>query len=156
MISEEEKIKIIESKKCTNCLEWHKHCDAECCKLIFLNIDMKDLEKPGKYILVKLKEKLDLGEIRYYQLRDIEYLRGFLRIKKERVSVVGTRILYIYPCKFLKNNLCIGHPDKKPRVCRVLTLENSKLENQPFTLTDNCLFKYKCMEVKENAKERKN
>ena len=150
MISEEDKQKYLEAIKCSTCQEWHKHCDAECCKLVFLNIDPEELERPGKLFTIKTKP-LSPSDQWYYRLRDVEYVRGFLRFKKERIVVVGRKVIYIHSCKRLKNNLCEGHPDKKPELCRVLTLETAKIPGQPFELTDNCLFKYKSKEVKING-----
>ena len=147
MISEEDKQKYLEATECLYCLEWHKYCDAECCKLVFLNIDPKELDKPGKLFTIK-PEKLSLSDQWYYRLHDVEYLRGFLRFKKERIVIIGRKVIYIHDCSFLKDNLCKGHPDKKPELCRVLTLETAKIPGQHFELTDNCLFKFKSKEVK--------
>jgi len=149
MISEEEKQRYAEASKCSNCLQWHHYCKAECCKIVFLKIDLDELKKSGKYISIKVKQPFT--DWRYYSLRDVEYLRGLLRFKKERIVVVGRKVMYIHPCKLLKNNLCEGHPDKKPELCKLLTLETSKLLGQGFELTDNCLFKYKCKEVKADG-----
>ena len=146
MISEEEKERYIEATKCSECAQWHHHCQAECCKIIFLNIDPKELEGPGKYFTVKVKPSFT--DFRYYSLRDVEYLRGILRFRKDRIIVVGRKVMYIYNCNLLTEDLkCLGHPDKKPELCKFLTLETAKLPGQPFELTDNCLFKYKCKEV---------
>ncbi len=149
MISEEDKQKYVEASKCNNCLEWHKHCNAECCKIVFINIDPEKLNKPGKYFVTKPKQPF--GDWRYYSLRDVQYIRGMLRFRKDRIVVVGRKVMYIYPCKMLVDDLCEGHPDKKPELCRFLTLETARLPNQPFELTDNCLFKYKCKEVRING-----
>ncbi len=149
MISEEDKQKYLEASKCNNCLEWHKHCKAECCKIVFIKIDPDELNKPGKYFVTKPKQPFT--DWRYYSLRDVQYLRGMLRFRKDRIVVVGRKVMYIYPCKMLIDNLCEGHPDKKPELCKMLTLETAKLLGQPFELTDNCLFKYKCKEVKADG-----
>lgn len=147
MISEEDKQRYIEASKCKDCISWHHHCKSECCKIVFLNINPKELEKPGK--LFKIRVDQPFTDWRYYQLRDVEYVRGFLRFKKERIIVVGNKVMYIYPCKFLKGNLCEAHENgTKPEICKVLTLETAKIPGQPFQLTDNCLFKYKSKEVK--------
>ena len=150
MISEEDKQKYLEATKCSTCQSWHKHCDAECCKIIFLNIDPSELDNAGKLFSIK-PERLEFSDQWYYRLHDVEYVRGFLRFKKDRIFVVGRKVMYIHNCKLLKENLCIGHPDKKPELCRALTLETAKLPGQPFGLTDNCLFKYKSKEVKING-----
>ncbi len=147
MISEEEKQRYAEASKCEDCINWHKHCKAECCKIIFLKIDPKELEKPGTYLNIKVKQPFT--EWRYYSLRDVQCLRGLLRFKKDRIIVVGRKVMYIYNCDLLTENfLCEGHPNNKPELCRLLTLETAKIPGQPFELTDNCLFKYKCKEVK--------
>jgi len=65
--------------------------------------------------------------------------------------VVGRKVMYIYPCKIMKGNLCEGHPDNKPEICKMLTLETAQLQGKPFELTDNCLFKYKYKEVKKDG-----
>lgn len=153
MINEEDKQRYFEASNCHDCLGWHKHCKAECCKIIFIKIDPEKLEKPGKYFITKPKQPFT--DWRYYSLRDVQYTRGILRFRKDRIFIVGRKVMYIYPCKLLKNNLCEGHPDKKPELCRMLTLEVAKLPNQPFELTDNCLFKYKRKEVKENGSGKK-
>ena len=147
MISEEDKKRYIEASKCEDCLSWHHHCHAECCKIIFLNIDPKELKKGGKLYVMRPSPPLTSKDWRYYNLRDVECIRGLLRFKKDRIFVIGNKVMYIHPCKLLKGNLCEGHPDNKPELCKALTLETSKLLGKGFKLTDNCLFKYKCKEV---------
>ena len=149
MISEEEKQRYVEATKCHDCLSWHHHCKAECCRMVFINIDPKELEKPGRYITIKPKQPF--GDWWYYNLRGVEYIRGLLRFKKSRIIVVGRKVIYVNNCKLLKGNLCEGHPNNKPELCKMLTLETAKLPGQPFELTHNCLFKYKSKEVKENG-----
>jgi len=146
MISEEDKERYVEASKCEDCLSWHKHCNAECCRIVFLKIDPEQLKKPGRFFTIRTERPLE--DWRYYHLRDVECVRGLLRFRKDRIFVVGRKVMYIHDCKFLKNNLCEGHPDHKPELCRLLTLETSQLPGQPFELTDNCLFKYKYKEVK--------
>lgn len=150
MINEEDKQRVTEAANCKSCLDWHHHCNAECCKIIFLEIDPKELEKGGKFITIKPKP-LGPGDRKYYQLRDVEFIRGILRFKKDRIVVVGRKVMYVHPCKLLKGNLCEGHPDNKPKLCKDLTLETAKLPGQPFEVTDNCLFKYKYKEAQENV-----
>ena len=151
MISEEDSERLVEAQKCNDCLCWHKHCKAECCKIVFLNIDPKELEKPGKLLTIKSQASLRNGERRYYQLRDVECIRGLLRFKKDRIIVVGRNVMYIHPCKLLKGNLCEGWPDNRPEICKLLTSKTAHLPGQGFKLTDNCLFKYKSREVKKDG-----
>ena len=148
MISEEDRERYVQAAKCHDCLSWHKHCNAECCKIIFLKIDPKELDKPGKYITIR--PAVPFSDWRYFWFHDVEYLRGVLRFKKDRIIAVGRKVMYIHDCKMLNGNMCKLHKKGKPELCKALTLETAKLSGTPFELTDNCLFKYKCKEVKEN------
>ena len=151
MIDEKEKQRYIEASKCDNCLQWHKHCNAECCKIVRINVNPKELDKCFNYLSVKPGSKLGLSDIKYYKNRDVGYLRGNLRFKKERCEVIGGMVYYFHPCSRLKGNLCMDHKDgKKPELCKALTLETAKLPGQPFYITPNCLFKYKSKEVNKN------
>ena len=155
MISEEDKIKYVEASKCEDCISWHHHCKAECCKIVFLNINPGELKKPGRFITIQ--PKLPFNDWRYFSLRDVPYMRGKLRFMKDRIIVAGGKVMYVYPCRLLKGNMCIEHEKgTKPDICKVLTLQTAKLPNQPFQLTDNCLFKYKQKEVEEDGKKSKN
>ena len=150
MITEEEKKRYIEATRCNGCTDWHHHCQSECCKLFFIDINPEEIDRPGSFLKIKPSRNLSLSDIMYFQLRDVKFSRGFLIIKKDRLQVIGKRVIYFYPCKLLDGNLCRGHPNNKPDVCKALTLETSKLTGQKFGLTDNCLFKYKCKEVKKD------
>ena len=52
MIDEEEKQKYLEATKCENCTQWHKYCNAECCKSIILNVDPEKIYKSGNYVIL--------------------------------------------------------------------------------------------------------
>lgn len=141
-INEEDMERIREAKGCKDCIGWLKHCKAECCKIVSLNIDTKILEGNSRYLLIKVKP-ISPSDQRYYRLRDVRYTRGTLQFRKDRIHIVGRRIFYLYPCKLLKDNLCTGHPNVKPQLCKSLTLDTANQLNQGFFVTDNCLFKYK-------------
>ncbi len=150
MIDEEEKQKYIEATKCENCMGWHKHCNAECCKVVVINMCPEDIDMSLTYLSINPGKKLGMSDIKYYANRDVEYVRGLLRFRTLRLEIVGRKVYYMHPCSRLDGNLCLDHPDKKPEVCKILTLETAQLPGQPFALTSNCLFKYKCKEVKED------
>ena len=149
MIDEEEHKKYCEATKCDKCTQWHKYCNAECCRSIFLNIPVERLEGDGKYIFLN-PGKIGLSDIIYYRNHDVDYLRGLLRFKKERIEVIGRKVIYFWDCNRLNGNLCLDHPDKKPELCKALTLDSAKVINKTFGVTPNCLFKYKSKEVKKN------
>jgi len=151
MMCEEDKRRYLKASTCDDCIGWHSVCDAECCKVAFLDIDPKLLDKPGKYITIHPATKLSLDEQWYYKLRDVEYVRGKLRFLKYRVQLCGTRIVYIYTCQCLENNLCTIHNGVKPNICK--DLDSSSMSEYPDKtksvhgiITDNCLYKYKMEE----------
>ena len=152
MISEEDKVRYLECKDCNTCKEWHKHCNAECCKTILIQVDPKELSKGSIYFPVKPSRKLGISDIWYYKYHDVNYVRGILRFKKDRIYVIGKKVYYLYPCEQLENNLCKFHGTTfKPIISQQLTLENAGIPGNPFVVTDNCLFKYKSKEVKKEV-----
>lgn len=147
MITEEDSKRILEAKNCNDCLEWHKYCKAECCKIVLLHVDLETVKKATEFVDLMVSPRLNLNEIQYYLWRDVSYIRNrFLRFKKSRIITVGRKVLYIHPCSQLRGNLCVGHKTgAKPIICKALTKETARLPNQGFIVTDNCLFKYKLM-----------
>lgn len=143
MISEQDILRFQEAQKCEGCLQWHKHCKAECCKIIEINVDPSELEKSGEYLTIKLGKMLSASDQWYYSLHDVKYTRGVLKFKKDRIHVFGRRVFYMHPCRLLNGNLCSGHPNNKPELCKVLTEDTAEDKNRGFFVTDNCLFKYK-------------
>lgn len=144
MINEEDVKRYHEAKGCEDCLGWHKHCKAECCKLVLLNIDPSELDRTqSEYLIIKVKP-MSPSDQRYYSLRDVRYTRGTLRFKKDRIHVFGRKVFYIHRCKLLdEDNLCEGHPDMKPQLCQALVLETAGEKDKGYFVTENCLFKYK-------------
>ena len=153
MISEEDKARYAECVNCTTCQEWHHHCNAECCKLVWLDIDPRKMDEGVKYLTIKPNRHLSVDEIRYHKYREIEYVRGMLRLRKDRIYIIGHKIVYLFPCSQLENNLCKLHGKNKPKICESLTLESAKVHNDSFIVTDNCLFKYKAKEVIKHGED---
>ena len=144
MISEEDKERIELAQHCNNCVEWHEQCNAECCKTIFLNISPDELDTTKSYIEVLKVCTKDMKW--YYKLRGVQYIHGVLRFPKKYCNIVGNRIIYVRRCMMLdEDNLCSGHPDNKPELCKYLTLETS-VDSKGCEVTPNCLFKYKVQE----------
>lgn len=150
MIDEKERQRYVEATKCDKCTQWHHNCNAECCRSIVLSIDPKIVEESNKYVTINPGKDFTFADARYYKLHDVEHIRGLLRFKKERIYIFGRKVLYIHNCKKLKDNMCLDHPDKKPEICKIMTLQTSKMAHPSFCVTNNCLFKYKSKEVKQN------
>lgn len=150
MISEEDKKLMIEAKGCASCPNWLKYCKAECCKMAYLNLPPIYLKEKGKYL--RIKKVLSRDDQWYWQLRGVRYVHGTLMFEKKYCVSIGDRILYRMKCNLLTDeNLCGGHPDKKPKVCMALD-ENTEVSGiTQITLTPNCLFKYKKMEKEVNV-----
>ena len=74
MKSEEFKQRMEDAKTAKSCLDWHKHCKAECCKAVFINIPSEVLEEKGTYI--NIHNKIDFNERWYYRLRGVQYIHG--------------------------------------------------------------------------------
>ena len=133
---------IEEAKKCDSCLEWHKHCKAECCRTVHILLDPKALLSKEKYVFVHHFLTNDMKW--YYKLRGVTYVHGVLRFPKENCFSAGNKIVFVGECKLLNNYMCKGHPDKKPDICKDLTATSTNKPN--VVITPNCLFKYKQME----------
>ena len=149
MMAEEDKERIKCAMNCDSCLEWHKYCNAECCRMIFLNIPKVVLLTEEKYI--KIPSKINFDERKYYKLHDVKYSRGFLWFLRERCGFIGNEVVYFFSCKNLKNNKCIAHGKLKPGICVEMTAEN--IHSKKFKVTPNCLYKYK--EMIKNAEKDK-
>lgn len=148
MKSEEFKQRREEARTAKSCLDWHKYCKAECCKTVFLNVSPEELEEKGSFI--SIHEKIDFDEMRYFKLRGVRYVHGALRFPKSKCISLGGGVIYVNRCELLDGYLCKGHPDRKPNLCKALTLESAQKPNQGFRVTDNCLFKYKEVGNNEN------
>ena len=152
MITEEDKKRIIEAKGCESCPNWHKYCQAECCKMTYIKVDPKLLNDGTDFFYCQID--LTEDEIWYWSLRGIKYENGFLIIDKKNCIGFGEKVAYLRNCEMLtKDNRCTGHPNDKPMLCKKMTAETVMAGDKSFIVTDNCLFKYKKMEkeVKSNG-----
>lgn len=149
---EQDTERLIESKGCHDCLSWHKHCQAECCR--FFSFQKKGATQITGFWIVPAKN-LTPDFIWYYRLRGCTYSRGVLRVPEQFVQDRGARMDVIRDCDLLKDNKCTGHPDRKPKLCREFTAEvvlNGGLANTQ--VTSNCLFRYKAMEATNGQAKR--
>ena len=147
---------IEESKNCTKCTEWLHHCKAECCKLFRISkiccVSNLQCDFSIKYVMFNILLSADMQW--YVRLRDCIYSRGFLKVPSKYCIAKGNWIFVYKNCNQLRNNLCLGHPNSKPKICRDLTLENvNTIENA--IITPNCLFKYQSEGIKYENNKRK-
>ena len=143
ILSEEEKTRLIDAQTCNDCLCWHKHCHAECCKMVFLNISRQEALKKGQYVTIHRKKPLTKDELWYYKLRDVVCTRSSLKFRRERIVNYHGDMVYIHPCSMLNECKCLGPPNSKPNICKKLDYEYSKTNCKDIRVTDNCLYKYK-------------
>lgn len=140
---------IEEASKCNNCLCWHKHCKAECCKQILIHVSPVALQMKGKYLVVP--QLLTPDAIWYYKLHGVIAGHGQLKFDKSKCIAFGDDILYVRTCSNLDGLLCTGHPDNKPLICKELTMNHCL--STKYHVTPNCLFKYK-QGVEQNEKNK--
>jgi len=108
-----------------------------------LDIPKEQINTSTRYINVPVQQ-LSVNGIWYFKLHDVEYTRGFLRFRRDRIFIEDDKIIYEYKCKILTEGfLCSGHPDKKPEICKSLVLETAYTNKTCAKVTKNCLFKYK-------------
>lgn len=78
----------------------------------------------------------------YFVLHGIQVEDDVLFIPEKDCRFTPGLLSVYRRCRLLTaDNLCAGHPNKKPDICRNLTLENAK--EGKYHLTPNCLFIYK-------------
>lgn len=134
---------ISEAKNCHSCLEWHKHCNAECCRMFSLSAPQKweDL-KEGDTVHIRCFDPPSMKW--YYALHGARYERGIITVKLGKFHVNNGMLHIMRTCDYLtEENKCKGHPDSKPKTCRELNLSTCK--EKRFVLTPNCMFKYQLM-----------
>lgn len=144
----EEERRIKEAKTVKGCLDWHKYCDAECCKyfVVFAN----KFRIMGNYIVIKTD--LNISMQWYYKLHKIRVNHGRELIINTKDCVFKEKaILVNKACRLLKDNRCKGHPDMKPFCCRYLNERNlNDLGN--IYLTENCKYRYLLLGGLKNEK----
>ena len=88
----------------------------------------------------------------YYELHGVKVEGNLLSIPKEHCEFLPGVVIAHMRCELLiKDNLCAGHPDDKPEVCKGLTLETTRqalpmgsdAPEAGCRLTPNCLFNFK-------------
>jgi len=127
-----------QASKCSSCLEWHKHCKAECCKIILMPLDQCKVTKNS--IMIRKNVTRDMHW--YYKLHGVKIVHGLLVFPKSKCVISMDRVWYVRPCDLLKDNKCLGHPDKKPHFCRNFT-EETAMKYTHHLVTPNCLYAYK-------------
>lgn len=143
MISEKDKIRLEDAKTCTSCIEWHKHCMAECCKIIEINVPFNRLTIEKKNVIIH--KHLTLEERQYYKLRGVRYMHGKVLFPAHKCKPYGLKTIYFSVCDKLKDNKCIGYPDNRPNICKEFTAETA-LTSGKAIITPNCMYKYQVKE----------
>ena len=137
---EQDRLRLEEVTPQDDCLSWHKYCDAECCKNVTISSDLV-IEKDGFYCF-RIVPSFDMAW--YFKLHGIIYIHGNIKVPKEYCIIEGKKIRYHRRCSYLDdNNRCIGHPDRKPKICQQMILENVKKGcTGAGEVTSNCVYRY--------------
>jgi hypothetical protein len=130
-----------DAKGCDDCLCWLKNCGAECCGQFYFPINPKsDVAVEDETVRIRIPMTSDRKW--YFELHGVEVQDDVLLIPKEHCSYTSELISVHMRCNQLTvDNLCSGHPENKPDICKNATLENAK--QGKCDLTQNCLFVYK-------------
>ena len=142
---------IEKAKACDHCLCWLKYCHAECCMGFQCPVgpDTRTTIKDGVF---NVSVPIDPDKKWYYELHGVKVEGNVLKIPEEHCEFLPGLVIAHMRCKLLTtDNLCAGHPDDKPDICRRLTLETTKQAlpvgsedpGEGYRLTPNCLFNYK-------------
>lgn len=145
---ETERIK--EARSCHDCINWHKHCNAECCKSVLIGVNLKRLYEAKEYLLIKVGT-ISPSDQYYYKLRGVRYTRGTLRFRKDKIKIIDGKVYYKETCSMLDGNMCKIHFTGKPKLCQELTIKTCH-QTDRFVLTPNCLFKYKLQGGNDDGK----
>ena len=129
------------AKSCDDCLCWLEYCEAECCSQFYFPIGPTS-DVVIEDSVVKIRIPMTPDRKWYFELHGIEVQEDVLLIPEEHCSFAPEIISVHMQCSLLTaEHLCSGHPEKKPDICRNVTLDNAKQDK--CDLTPNCLFVYK-------------
>lgn len=130
-----------EAKTCDNCLCWLKYCMAECCRQFHFPLGPRsDIVVAGGCARVRIPMTQDRQW--YFELHGVRICDDVLVIPETHCAFKPGLLSVSMPCSLLTaDNLCSGHPENKPVLCRNLTLNSAR--EGIYHLTSNCLFAYK-------------
>ena len=130
------------ARSCHDCLCWLEHCNAECCQQFHFPIKpTSDVAMDG--LTVRIRIPMSSDRRWYFELHGVQVRGNDLLIPKVDCHFTSATQLSVHKrCRLLTaQNLCAGHPEGKPDICKNVTLKNAK--NGNCDLTPNCLFTYK-------------
>jgi len=129
-----------EAADCDDCLQWLKHCHAECCNHFGFYLP-PGFEEPATGD-IRLYLKLSPDAKRYYELHGVRVMGDVLVLPPERCVFLSDRIWVTMPCSALTEDFRCGlHNSGKPKLCADLTLETAR--DPGYRLTPKCLYRYK-------------
>lgn len=133
-----------EAANCDDCMQWHKHCNASCCRSFTLQFTRRIITYEGMLLSWKLpprsQQHQDLKW--YYKLHGVKIERGnkaSMILRKHEWS--GSTLIVYADCENLEKDLkCSGYPDNRPGMCEELNAETA--HDGCFHLTEMCRFKF--------------
>jgi hypothetical protein len=141
--AEERATMLIDARSAQNCLDWHKHCQGECCKQF--SIPDRDFDLTKEFILSHVGMAGTADKIWYWKLHNCTFSRGYLKIPTKNCVRKNGMIYVLERCKLLTDDMkCKEWTDgRRPKICKNLTFENIKAKTNGSTyVTPRCLFKY--------------
>jgi hypothetical protein len=142
---------IAKAKNCDDCLCWLNYCDAECCRGFQCptgpNAHMKIRDG-----VLEVRVPMNRDKKWYYELHGVQVEGTVIGIPEVCCEFLPGHVNVHMRCKLLtSDNLCAGHPDNKPEICKGLTWETTRqalpmdadAKEAGYRLTPNCLFIFK-------------
>ena len=130
-----------EARTAQSCIDWHKHCNAECCRQFVIGTKIDHELKKGDVLHLGMRMTPDTKW--YYELHGVKVAHGQIHIKLDDFTYTNGRLTIHRKCdKLTEDNRCSGHPNNKPNICKGFTIETARGEQRGL-ITPNCLFKYK-------------
>lgn len=142
---------IEKAKSCHDCLCWLEYCKAECCKGFECPVG-SNAERTIKDGVFKVRVPMNPDKRWYLELHGVKVQGDVLIIPAECCEFLPHLVTVHMTCKLLtEDNLCAGHADGKPEICKGLTLESTRnvlpveshAAEEGYRLTPDCLFNFK-------------
>ncbi len=146
----DEKTLLEAARACDECVPWLEHCHAECCREFTFRVEgLEKLDRTQKELRIRAEMTDDL---RYYvDLHGARIEDDTIMVPMDRCTLEEDIVHVAMECTALQEDcLCSLHPDRKPQICKDLTLEAARGED--YWTPAECLFTYK-MKIEETESE---
>lgn len=127
-----------------NCPDWHHKCNAECCRMFTITEQTPKRYRPNTLVSFTLKN-MTPDQKWYYELHNCKVQNNTITLRMPKNTLVNNKLVIYKKCTLLNdNNMCDGHPNNKPDLCKNMNRTESRTNN--YYLTPNCRFNHEVQE----------